>query len=127
MPQAVTYNDPAPIEENFVIQQGITMLEMQFQAIGPDNQPVNLTGFTIEAQARQDATDPNGVMFDLQPDFVDAAQGIWRFPSKAPAVTNALISGEYHYDVVLIDGNGVRYQPPQIGQITVTPINTHLP
>jgi hypothetical protein len=127
MPQAATYNEPAPIEENFVIQQGITMLERQFQAIGMDNQPVNLTGYTIEAQARQNAEDANGVVIDLNPDFVDASVGIWRFPAKTPADTAALTLGEYHYDVVLIDSNGVRYQPPQIGQIDVVAINTHLP
>lgn len=117
-----TTNPPAPATENFVIQRGITMVEREFQYVGENDVPIDYTGTTLESQARMGFDE--SLFIDLEPEWVDATLGKWKFPEKDPTETFALIEGTYYYDVVIVWGDGTRDEPSLMGEVIVQPINT---
>lgn len=120
-----TTNPPAPEEINFVIQRGITMVEQEFQFLDFNKQPLDYTGYTLAAQARQGVDE--SLFIDLEPEWIDASIGSWKFPEKTPVETDAMSVGNYYYEVVPIRPDSGRDEPPMIGLIQVVSINTHLP
>lgn len=65
-----------------------------------DDNPVNLTGYTPEAQVRR--TERGGMIVDLEPTVTNAATGEITIPSKTTEETTAITSyGKFYWDLVL--------------------------
>ena len=81
------------------------------------DRPIDLTGFTAEAQIRKWYTSSNVVSFDVS--LPNAANGQIQLALSANTTKN-MAYGRYVYDVITIDGSGTVTRVVE-GILTVTP------
>lgn len=80
--------------------------------------PVDLTGFTVKAQVRR--TPKGELLLDLLPTITTPTQGEITFPEILMATTAALqFSGEFTWDLILIDGTSQWFGPFVAGPFSI--------
>lgn len=93
-----------PGDYNFTIHQGATFgLELQYK--DGDSNPVNMTGFSVEAKLSNRLRSSAIATFQIT--FVDTALG--KFKIGLTAAQTAAITEEGQYDVLITEPAGTKY------------------
>ena len=104
------------IISNLTIDQGTTFTA-SIDCTASDNNPLNLTGYTVAAQLRK--TYDSTTKTDFTAIIANATTGRLQI-SLTPVQTGALSAGRYVYDVEITDGNGIITRVVE-GQVEITP------
>lgn len=105
--------DVAPIDHDITIRLGSTFCEA-FQIYGADDKLLDLTGWSVFAQVRSQATRP--VVADLVPVITDSAEGEIILITIMHEQSALLPAGNYYWDLMLETPDGVRIGPVFAGR-----------
>ena len=104
------------IISNLTIDQGTTFTA-SIDCTASDNNPFNLTGYTVAAQLRK--TYDSTTKTDFTAIIANATTGRLQI-SLTPVQTGALSAGRYVYDVEITDSSGIITRVVE-GQVEITP------
>ena len=90
---------------NLVIDQGTDFTQTFNLESDASDSALDLSGYTGAAQLRKHAS--SKTKYDFAVSFTDTTNGIVKI-SMSDAVTAGIKAGRYIYDVLIIDGNGLR-------------------
>lgn len=81
-----------------------------------------------EARSRTRGKPDGAAIIDFAPVIAsDDAAGVVTVPALTYAQTADLPAGTYYWDLVLENPSGVRLEPPVVGSVVITRINTQKP
>lgn len=102
------------VRANIQVDQGASFTA-QVQLNDPIGTPIDLSSYSVAAKLRKNYASINSVSFSASGN----SSGTIVLSMNA-AVTTALSSGRFVYDVLLTDGSGTKVRVLE-GQVTVTP------
>ena len=111
-----------PGKLNLTIRRGVTFTGVSFTCRDADGNPVNLAGWVPFAEMRKKAD--SAVVVDFAPVVLNAAGGVVSIPAIAAEDTADLPLGDFYWDLLMDDTDGVRNGPYLAGKVTVQPLIT---
>lgn len=111
-----------PFRLDLTIIKGITYGPVIFNFKQQDATPFPLTGWKVLAYGRRYHNAKDKI--DLNPVVTDGPNGQAQI-NMSDESTLALMGGEYNYDLILEDPNGIRTGPYFAGKLKITEIYTH--
>jgi hypothetical protein len=106
---------------NVTFLRNIDFVAVQYQLCDEDGNPIDYTGYTIDADARKDVD--SALVFTMGISWVDASTGTYQI-AKTDTETAAMTIGDYIYDVVLTNGSSIRLPPVFTAKVFVRNVCT---
>jgi len=106
---------------NVTFLRNIDFQAVQYQLCDEDGNPLNYSGYTIDADARKDVD--STLAFSMGISWVDASTGTYQI-TKTDTETAAMTIGDYISDVVLVNGSGIRLPPVFTAKVFVRNVCT---
>jgi hypothetical protein len=106
---------------NVTFLRNIDFQAVQYQLSDEDDNPIDYSGYTIDADARKDVD--STLAFSMGISWVDASTGTYQI-TKTDTETAAMTIGDYIYDVVLVNGSGIRLPPVFTAKVFVRNVCT---